>query len=353
LRCNKFNKVQRISAILTFILLFSFQYSKAQDQYKVINIGFYNLENLFDTLDTEGKLDEEFTPKGARLYNTAIYTDKLYRLATVLSALGKDISPDGVGILGVAEVENRKVLEDLVSHPLIRDKGFQIVHYESEDFRGIDVGLLYQPQYLTVLSSKPINLPIFNEKGEKIFTRQTLYVAGIMDGDTVHLMVNHWPSRRGGASTEALRMQGATICKTVKDSVLAVNPHAKVIVMGDLNDDPTDKSLTFSLKATGNKKGIKDDEMFNPYVDFYQKGIGTTAYQDAWSLFDQVIVSPEWVRDHTGGYHYYKARVFNEKFLTEKTGKYKGYPRRTFSGDKYNYGYSDHFPVYITVVKKM
>jgi len=325
---------------------------EAQDQYKVINVGFYNLENLFDTLDTENKNDEEFTPKGARLYNTAIYTDKLYRLSTVISQLGKDVSPDGIGIMGVAEIENRKVLEDLVAHPLIKSMDLHIVHFESEDFRGIDVGLLYQPKYFTEISSKPINLPIFNEKGEKIYTRQTLYVSGIMDGDTVHILVNHWPSRRGGAATEALRMQGASICKTVKDSILNVNPYAKVIVMGDLNDDPTDKSLTVSLKAKGSKAGIKADEMYNPYMDFFQKGIGTTAYQDAWSLFDQVIVSPQWLNENKG-YKYYKARVFNEKFLIQKSGKYKGYPQRTYSGDAYNFGYSDHFPVYITVVKKI
>ena len=326
--------------------------ASCQDQYKVVNIGFYNLENLFDTLDTPGKLDEEFTPKGTKLYNTAMYTDKLTRLSTVISMLGKDVSPDGIAMLGVAEVENRKVLEDLVAQPLLKDMDLHIIHYESEDFRGIDVGLLYQPKYFTPISSKPINLPIYNSEGKKIYTRQTLYAAGIMDGDTIHILVNHWPSRRGGSASEPLRMQGAAICKSVKDSILAVNPGAKVIVMGDLNDDPTDKSLVKSLNAKGSKKDLKADEMYNPYFDFYKKGIGTTAYQDAWSLFDQVIVSPGWVSDQTG-YHYYKARVFNEKFITEKSGKYKGYPQRTFSGDSYNSGYSDHFPVYISFVKKL
>jgi len=323
-----------------------------QDQYKIVNIGFYNLENLFDTLDTPGKLDEEFTPKGTKLYNTAMYTDKLTRLSTVISMLGKDVSPDGIAMLGVAEVENRKVLEDLVAQPLLKDMDLHIIHYESEDFRGIDVGLLYQPKYFTPISSKPINLPIYNSEGEKIYTRQTLYAAGIMDGDTIHILVNHWPSRRGGSASEPLRMQGAAICKSVKDSILAVNPGAKVIVMGDLNDDPTDKSLVKSLKVKGSKKDLNADEMYNPYVDFYKKGIGTTAYQDAWSLFDQVIVSPGWISDTTG-YNYYKARVFNEKFITEKSGKYKGYPQRTFSGDSYNFGYSDHFPVYLSFVKKL
>ncbi|MBK9025333.1 MAG: endonuclease/exonuclease/phosphatase family protein [Saprospiraceae bacterium] len=343
-------KLQAVFLFL-FISLMSFS-AFCQDQYKVVNIGFYNLENLFDTLDTPGKLDEEFTPKGTKLYNTAMYTDKLTRLSTVISMLGKDVSPDGIAMLGVAEVENRKVLEDLVAQPLLKDMDLHIIHYESEDFRGIDVGLLYQPKYFTPISSKPINLPIYNSEGEKIYTRQTLYAAGIMDGDTIHILVNHWPSRRGGSASEPLRMQGAAICKSVKDSILAVNPGAKVIVMGDLNDDPTDKSLVKSLKAKGSKKDLNADEMYNPYVDFYKKGIGTTAYQDAWSLFDQVIVSPGWISDTTG-YHFYKTRVFNEKFITEKSGKYKGYPQRTFSGDSYNFGYSDHFPVYLSFVKKL
>ncbi|HRN34654.1 MAG TPA: hypothetical protein PLC76_12765 [Saprospiraceae bacterium] len=325
----------------------------SQNQYKVINIGFYNLENLFDTLDTPKKMDEEFTPTGSRLYNTGVYLDKLTRLADVISLLGKEISPDGVAILGVAEIENRKVLEDLTAHPKLKSSDYKIVHYESEDFRGIDVGLLYQPKYLTVLSSKPINVPILNDKGEIVYTRQTLYVAGIMDGDTVHFLVNHWPSRRGGTSSVPLRMQAATIARTVKDSILTISPNAKVIVMGDLNDDPTDKSITVGLKAFGKREKIKPDQMYNPYVDFYRKGIGTTPFQDAWSLFDQVIITPGWLDNSNHGYIYHKARVFNEKFLTESSGKYKGYPKRTFSGDTYNFGYSDHFPVYLTFVKKI
>ncbi len=345
--------MQKFIPILILFLLSFLMTGYSQNQYKVVNIGFYNLENLFDTLDTPHKLDEEFTPTGGRLYNTAVYTDKLTRLSDVISQLGMDISPDGVGILGVAEVENRKVLEDLTSQPKLKERGYEIVHYESEDFRGIDVALLYQPKYLTVLNSKPINVPILNDKKEKIYTRQTLYVAGIMDGDTVHILVNHWPSRRGGTSSVPLRMQAASIARAVKDSVLATSPHAKVIVMGDLNDDPTDKSLVTGLGAVGNRDKVKPDQMFNPFIDFYKKGIGTTAYQDAWSLFDQVIITPGWLDKQENGYTYYKTRVFNEKFITEHSGKYKGYPKRTYSGDKYNFGYSDHFPVYLTFVKKI
>lgn len=343
----------RFTVIFTFLLLCFTQYGFNQNQYKVINVGFYNLENLFDTLDTPRKLDEEFTPTGSRLYNTAVYTDKLFRLSSTLSKIGTDISPEGLGIIGVAEIENRKVLEDLVAQPALKERNMEIVHYESEDFRGIDVALLYQPKYLTVINSHPIHVPILNSKGEKIYTRQTLYVAGIMDGDTVHILVNHWPSRRGGSASDPLRIQAGIINRTVKDSILAVSPNAKVIVMGDLNDNPTDKSLTEGLKSVGKEKGIKADEMFNPFVSFYKKGIGTTAYQDAWSLFDQVIISPAWLDKNLNSYYYYKASVFNEKFLTEKTGRYKGYPLRTYSGDTYNFGYSDHFPVFVTFLKKI
>lgn len=343
----------RIFILFFFGMVGYLQPVLAQNQYKVINVGFYNLENLFDTLDTPGKLDEEFTPTGGRLYNTAVYTDKLYRLSTTIAKIGTDVSPDGLGIMGAAEVENRKVLEDLVNQPALKNRNIQIVHYESEDFRGIDVALLYQPKYLTVLSSRPITVPIINSKGDKVYTRQALYVAGIMDGDTVHILVNHWPSRRGGSASDPLRLQAAEINKTVKDSILAVSPHAKVIIMGDLNDNPTDKSLSVGLKAVGKENKVRPDEVFNPFIHFYKKGIGTTAYQDAWSLFDQIMVTPGWLGESVQGYRYYKAHVFNEKFLTEKTGRYKGYPLRTYSGDTYNFGYSDHFPVFISFIKKI
>ncbi|HQW96804.1 MAG TPA: endonuclease, partial [Saprospiraceae bacterium] len=161
----------RFTVIFTFLLLCFTQYGFNQNQYKVINVGFYNLENLFDTLDTPRKLDEEFTPTGSRLYNTAVYTDKLFRLSSTLSKIGTDISPEGLGIIGVAEIENRKVLEDLVAQPALKERNMEIVHYESEDFRGIDVALLYQPKYLTVINSYPIHVPILNSKGEKIYTR--------------------------------------------------------------------------------------------------------------------------------------------------------------------------------------
>lgn len=324
-----------------------------QDQYKVVNIGFYNLENLFDTLDSPNTFDSEFTPQGAKLYNTAIYTDKLQRLSTVISQLGKDISPDGVAILGVAEVENRKVLEDLISQPELLPLDYQIVHFESPDFRGIDVGLLYQSKYFTVLDSRPIEMPIFNDKGEKSPTREILFISGIMDDDTIHILVNHWPSRRGGeAGTEPLRMRGAAICAAIKDSLRAINPNTRVIVMGDFNDDPSNKSLTKVLRAKAKQNQVGAGDMYNPFYEFYSKGMGSNAYRDAWSLFDQVILSPEWISTSTDGYRFYKARVFNERFLTQKTGQFKGYPLRTFSGDTYIYGYSDHFPVYVSFIKK-
>lgn len=340
--------------VLLFIGLLLSYNAKSQDKYKVAAVGFYNLENLFDTLDTPDKIDEEFLPNGIKLYTSKVYQEKIKNLSTVISHLGTNITPDGVAILGVAEVENRSVLEDLVHQEALQARNYQIVHFESPDARGVDVGLVYQPKYFELLNSKAIELPIYKDDSVKTPTRDILYVQGLLDGDTISIMVNHWPSRRGGeAATEPLRMRGAQICRDIKDSLLRKNPSAKVIIMGDLNDDPASRSLTVSLSAKGDQKKVKPNDMFNPMYDFYNKGIGTTAYRDAWSLFDQLVVSPTLINNQTKGYHFYKAFVYNDRSIQQLTGKFKGYPLRTYSGDQYIHGYSDHFPVYMLLVQKL
>ncbi|HQW12455.1 MAG TPA: endonuclease/exonuclease/phosphatase family protein [Saprospiraceae bacterium] len=337
-----------------FLFLISGSSLWSQNNYKVANIGFYNLENLFDTLDTPGKLDEEFLPTGAKLYNSDTYKKKLTNLAGVISRLGTKYSPDGIAILGVSEVENRKVLEDLIAQPALAERHFGIVHYESPDFRGIDVGLIYQPRYFKVLNSRPVEMPIYKEDSVKVRTRDILYVTGLFGEDTIHILVNHWPSRRGGeTATEPLRIRAAAICRGIKDSLVRLNVNAKVIVMGDLNDDPSSKSMVSTLSAKGKTAKVGTNDMFNPMYTFYEKGIGTTAYRDAWSLFDQIVLSPGWLQLSDGGYHFYKANVFNEKDITQLTGKFKGYPLRTYSGDQFINGFSDHFPVFITLISKI
>lgn len=324
-----------------------------QHQYKVAIVGFYNLENLFDTVNNPVKNDEEFLPGSERNYNTRIYYDKLDRLADVISQMGTDLSPDGLAMLGVAEIENDTVLRDLVKRDKLKNRKLKYVWYESPDERGIDVGLLYNPKYFTPLSSTPLFVQLPGGSKDAYYTRDVLYVKGLLDGDTIHVFVNHWPSRSGGEERSMPgRAAAAAVPRKVIDSLMAINPNVKTVVMGDLNDDPVSPSVTKVLRAKG-KAMVKSPELYNPWLDFYKKGIGTLAYQDAWGLFDQVILSPGWLPKEQGGYFFRQAVIFNKDFMIQKTGKFKGYSKRTWDGITYNYGYSDHFPVYTVMLKKV
>ncbi len=324
-----------------------------QKQYSIASIGFYNCENFYDTEDDPEISDEEYLPSSAKHYTQEIYLDKINHLAKVIGDIGKDVSPDGVALLGVAEVENRHVLEDLVKHPNLARQHFSIVHYNSPDKRGVDVGLLYNPKYFKVLSSRPIELKLYNSDSTRRYTRDVLYVAGVFDGDTVHVLVNHWPSRVGGEkASEPGRAAAAMISKNIVDSLMAINPYTKVVIMGDLNDDPVSPSVAEVLQAKGKKEKVGKGGLYNTMYGFYKDGIGTLAYNDAWSLFDQIMISYGWLHPRRKEYQFYKARVFNEAYLTQTSGNFKGYPLRTFVGDTYMGGYSDHFPTYVSFVKE-
>ncbi len=350
------DSIKNMKQFLLFFLSFSaFTFSNAQEsQFKVACVGFYNFENLFDTEDDPLIRDEEFLPDGKRHWNDELYQDKQKNLAKVISELGKDLTPDGIAILGVSEVENRKVLEDFVKQPAVADRNYQIVHFDSPDERGIDVGLLYQPKYFKVTGSSAIPLFIYNDNGVRNFTRDILHVAGELDGEEIHVLVNHWLSRSGGEKrSRPGRNAAALLCKQVTDSLHQLNPAAKVIILGDLNDDPTSPSVKQVLACKSKKKDVKTGDLYNPMQDFYKKGFGTTAYRDAWSLFDQVIVSSGLVEKSASGYRYYKAVVHNKPYLIQQTGRYKGYPFRTFDFDNYIGGYSDHLPVYVYLIKQV
>ncbi|MBC7883923.1 MAG: endonuclease/exonuclease/phosphatase family protein [Saprospiraceae bacterium] len=344
----------RLFFIFAFIIV-SISIISAQHhdkKYNILSVGFYNLENLFDTVDDTLINDEEFLPDGARAWTAERYQEKLGNMSYVISQIGLPEAGTGLSLLGVSEIENRRVLEDLVKENSIRDRNYQIIHYDSPDFRGVDVGLLYNPKHFTPLKSRPI--PLINlEDGVRKYTRDVLYVKGILDSDTVHVLVNHWPSRGGGPITASFRNNGAKLCRNVVDSLLGVQPDAKIFVMGDLNDDPTDESLKSYLRAVGNIKEVRKTGMFNPFEDFFRRGQGSNAYRDAWSLFDQIVISKGVTNKKDGGYYYFKANIFNKQFLVQMTGQYKGYPLRTFSGDNYQGGYSDHFPTYVYLVKEI
>ncbi len=307
-------------------------------------IGFYNLENLFDTVNDPNKNDEQFLPNGDYSWGTMKYTNKLERMSYAISQF-----PRNLAILGVSEVENIDVLNDLVKQPAIADRTLKPILIEGPDRRGIDCGLLYNPKFFTVtnVTSTRIKSTI-----ENFHTRDQLCVSGLLDGEEIHVIVLHWPSRGGGQKqSNPRRADAAETTKAICDSLFAINPNANIVIMGDLNDNPTDASVIKHLGAKGKKEQTGDKELFNPGVALYRKGIGSIGYQDQWSLFDQIIVSKNLASDDRNHLCFWKMEVFNRDFLKQQDGKYRGYPLRTHSGGVWTNGYSDHFPSLIWLVK--
>lgn len=344
---------QKIFFIYVF-LFYSIHYLPAQKNlYKVAVIGFYNLENFYDTIDNPIVQDDEFLPRGARNYNSEVYWNKVNHLAHVISEMGTAYSKDGPAILGVAEIENDTVLNDLIRNPQIANRQYQIIHYDSRDLRGVDVALLYNPNYFTVEESRKIFVRIPSGTKSSYFTRDVLWVKGNFNGETIHIFVNHWPSRLGGEVRSApARAAAALVNKRMIDSIQKADPNAKIIVMGDLNDDPVSPSLVKVLGAKGKLAEVQPGELFNPWVELYKKGIGTLAYNDSWGLFDQILISYSWLEKSQYGFFYSKQFIFNKEYMIENRGRYTGYPMRTWDGNNYRGGYSDHFPTYLVFLKK-
>ena len=344
----------KIFSAFVFSILISLGLSAQTDQFKAVSVGFYNLENLFDYERDTTIRDAEFTPWGKKAWTEQKYNEKQANMAYVISQMAIDVTPSGLSILGVSEIENKRVLEDLVKQEAIADRNYQIVHRDSPDRRGIDVAMLYNPTHFQVLDVKMENMNFLFGNGDTLLTREIMHVKGVLDGDTSHILVNHWPSRSGGEKKSAPRRNKAAMkCNMIIDSLKSENPNVKVIVMGDFNDDPTSTSTKGILRAKGKIQDVTAKDMFNPMNDYYRRGLGSNAYRDNWSLFDQIILSPGLLEKEQDGYFFYKAIIFNKKYLIQRTGQYKGYPFRTFSGDKYQGGYSDHFPVFVYLVKKV
>ena len=317
----------------------------------VICIAFYNLENLFDTIDDPKVDDAEFTPSGSDQWDSRRYRNKLTHLAEAISKIGDDSVKTGAPVLvGLAEVENKQVLTDLINTPPLNEMKYKIVHYDSPDKRGIDVALIYQPGMFKVKESKAIPLRIENK--DDFFTRDILQVSGTMKGQSLYVLVNHWPSRsKGQSETADFRNAAADLCRESVASILKSDPSADVIVMGDLNDDPTDESVLVHLGTTIDPSNLSPAGIFNPMWRLFNEGKGTLEYKGKWNLFDQIIVSKGLMSDATNQYNFLKAGVFKKEWLLEQDGKYKGTPFRTYAGSKYLGGYSDHLPVYILLKK--
>lgn len=340
--------------MLLILLIPAFLFSQAKKEYKIHTIAFYNLENLFDPEDDPITFDDDRTPNGKDRWTYKVYNHKLTNMARVISEIGRDVANNAPAILGVAEIENRKVLEDLVNDASLRPKNYGIVHFDSPDRRGIDVALLYQKSMFKLKSTNTHELFLYDTNNSKrVYTRDQLVVSGYLDGDLIHILINHWPSRRGGeAKSQYKRKKAALLNKKIIDSLFAINPYAKIITMGDFNDNPESPSIKKTLGAKQNKKNVRIKEFYNPMYTMSKKGIGSLAWRDRWSLFDQIIVSAGLLNSDYTTYQYYKAGVFNPQYLTTLRGKYKGYPFRSFANGSYTDGYSDHFPVYMHLIKE-
>ncbi|MFZ4399696.1 MAG: endonuclease/exonuclease/phosphatase family protein [Bacteroidales bacterium] len=325
--------------------------AQQQKQAKVGCIGFYNLENFFDTIKQDNLNGEEFTPDGMYRWNTEKYNIKLKNMSEVISKIGDELVKGGPIIMGVSEIENRSVLEDLVIQPALKPMNYGIVHYDSPDRRGIDVGFIYQKQHFKVTKSYVVPLTMPDDTSFR--SRDQLVVYGLFDGDPICVIVNHWPSRSGGEKkSEPKRERAAQVCRSIADSIMKKDPNAKIIIMGDLNDDPNNTSLLKFLKAKKTMEETKPGDLFNPMYKLFKDGIGSLAYRDSWNLFDQIIVSYPLIEKDKSSYRLYQAKIYNKNYLTTKDGQYTGYPWRTFSGTTFTAGYSDHFPSYIFLVKE-
>ncbi|MEO8088637.1 MAG: endonuclease [Bacteroidota bacterium] len=339
--------------LLVSVVAVAQEKGKTQKKFQVALIGFYNLENFYDTINDPGKNDEEFLPGGANHYTGAVYLDKISKLSDVISLIGTDVTPDGLALMGCAEIENDTVLTDLTHSPKLVGRGYKIVHYNSPDIRGIDVGLLYNPKYFTPKFSEPLFVPLIDPDGAPRYTRDVLYVEGTFLGESIFVFVNHWPSRRGGEEASAPgRALAASVAKHKIDSITKINPDAKIVLMGDLNDDPVSPSLTKVIGALGERKDVQRGGMFNPWMVYYKQGIGTLAYNDSWNLFDQIVISSGWLNKDRPGLFFKEARIFSKPWMIQQDGRYKGYPKRTYDFNKYIGGYSDHFPTFTVFLKE-
>lgn len=341
--------------LLAFFTLSGFSQKKGK-QYKIRTIAFYNLENLFDTINNTSKKDELCPIMEMNTGRSKAYWGKIDKLGEVIQQIGKEKTNTSPAILGVAEIENDTVLKDLVNSKRLKDKHYKFVHFDSPDDRAIDVALLYQPRYF-----KPTHYEVFNPNiyvnNYKIRTRDILWVKGYLDDEEINIIVNHWPSRRGGEEKSSpLREKAAYRVTQIMDKIRKDDPNAKIFIMGDFNDDPINRSFKKVLKAKKKKKNVGKNDIFNPYEKMFSDGLNTLGYRDNINLFDQILISRPLINKRKekdfSTYKMYKSGIFNKRFLTQKKGRYKGYPYRSFSNGKFTGGYSDHYPVYMYLIKE-
>ncbi|KAB1158928.1 endonuclease [Tenacibaculum aiptasiae] len=310
---------------------------------KVHTIAFYNVENLFDTVNDPFIADDDYTPLSKRRWNEKKYYQKIKKISSVISQLGNKESAYPPALVGLVEVENSRVVKDLIKHKNLSVYNYDFVHYDSPDERGIDVALVYHKDFFEVVSSETHTLHLTDDEGEIDYTRDVLAVKGWLNGELVHVLVNHWPSRRDGEEeTRPNRIKAAKLVREIMEEIKHDNKDAKFIIMGDFNDDPTSESI---------KDYLATDDLYNPMKSLFEKGKGTLTFSGEWHLFDQIIFSRDFFDSEKSSHTFLKAKILNKDWLRTNRGKYKGSPFRTYIGPWYKGGFSDHFPVYITLEK--
>lgn len=340
--------------LLAVLFLLVGMTASAQRKFSVYGVGFYNQENLFDTCHDEGKNDYEYLPGGSNGWNGLKYGQKLRNMARVLSEMGSDMGNNlHCAVIGMAEVENARVLEDLCNQEPLKKIGYRYAHIEGPDRRGVDCAMLYDPQQfkLDTMTLHPYVQELEADSGYR--TRGFLEVNGHIAGELVTIIVCHWPSRFSGSF---YRESAGRQVRVIKDSLLIANPERKIFVMGDMNDDPMNRSMSEYLGAKPDLQKVKDNEMFNPWWNILKSGTGTLMYNGSWNLFDQIVMTPN-VLDRAGTKNYekltyLKCQIFRRDYLFQSEGQYKGSPKRTTAGGVWLNGYSDHLPVVVYLVKE-
>lgn len=343
--------MKKLLLIIALSLLVTLRTAAQEEKkYELYSVAFYNLENLFDTLHDAGKNDFEYLPTGTNRWGTMKYMNKLKNMSEVLAELSTDKLPMGPAVIGMSEIENRRVLEDLLKQPALKDRDYRIVHYDGPDRRGVECAFFYNPKLLEYRESKLI--PYVYENNDTIhITRGFLILGGYISGEHFYFIVNHWPSR--SAASWARELGGKQV-RAVKDSLLAVDADAKIVIMGDMNDNPFDKSMSEALGAKRKAKKCGTHDLFNPWWDtLMEKGIGTLQYKGKWNLFDQLVFTGNLLGKERKTLKYYKNEIFMRDYLFQQEGKYKGYPKRTHAGGVWINGYSDHLPVLIYLIKEV
>ena len=343
--------------LLTALLVMGLavQAQEKQKKFSVYAVGFYNLENLFDTCHDAGKNDYEYLPDGRNRWNGLKYSHKLKNMSRVLAEMGSDMLPNiGCAVIGVSEVENAKCLTDLCNQPSLKKRNYQFCHIEGPDKRGVDCALLYNPKFFSVRNVKLVPYVYDLPQDKDRATRGFLTVSGTLADEHVTVVVCHWPSR--GATSYYRELAGRQV-RVLKDSLVKDDPNVKVIVMGDMNDDPTNKSMMKELGCKAEIKEVGPKELYNPwYNTLVKKGTGTLQYQGAWNLFDQIVMTPNLLhKEGANDYNTLKFRkheIFRRDYLFQKEGKYKGNTLRTHAGGAWLDGYSDHLPTLIYLMKE-